>query len=99
MGSAPNNVEASQELQYEIKKINGLQINHDNDAWRAKAGRLRDDETFRIPLPRDTWERVDEPKFSGEVHDVVEFKGANVGDGTKSRPVKTASQYLLEALI
>jgi hypothetical protein len=51
---------------------------------------LRDAGAFRIPLPRDTWERIDAPKFSGEVHDVVEFKGANVGDGTNSYPVKTS---------
>jgi hypothetical protein len=90
MGSAPNDVKNTEALQYEIEKNNGLQIKHNNDKWRAKAGKLRDEGAFRAPLPRSTWERLDAPKFSGELHDVVEFKGANVGDGTNSYPVKTS---------
>jgi len=90
MGSAPDDVKGGVELQYELDKVHGEQIKHNNDKWRAKAGRLRDAGAFRVPRPRDTWERVDAPKFSGETHDVVEFKGANVGDGTKSYPVKTS---------
>lgn len=90
MGSAPNDVKGSAELQYELDKQNGIDLKHNNDKWRAKAGKLRDAGAFRIPRPRDTWERIDAPKFGGEVHDVVEFKGANVGDGTKSYPVKTS---------
>jgi len=33
---------------------------------------------------------MDAPKFGGEVHEVVDFKGANVGDGANSYPVKTS---------
>ena len=44
---------------------------------------------FRVPRPRDTWERIDAPKFAGDVHDVDRFKGANVEDTEgKSYPVK-----------
>jgi len=90
MGSAPDDVKGSAELQYELDKMHGEQIKHNNDKWRQKAGRLRDAGAFRVPRPRDTWERIDAPKFSGEVHEVVDFKGANVGDGEeKSFPVKT----------
>ena len=90
MGSLPNDVKTSPKLQYEIEKNNGLKFKHNNDKWRAKAGKLRDAGAFRVPLPRDTRMRWDAPQLSGEVHDVVEFKGANVSDGTKSFPVKTA---------
>ena len=90
MGSAPDDVKGSAELQYELDKVHGEQFKHNNDKWRAKAGKLRDAGAFRIPRPRDIWERIDAPKFGGEVHDVVEFERANVGDGTKSYPVKTS---------
>jgi hypothetical protein len=54
-------------------------------------GKLRDQGAFRTPLPRDTWERVNAPKFGGDVHQVVSFKGANVEDEQgRSYPVKTA---------
>ena len=58
--------------------------------WRAKAGKLRDAGAFRIPRPRDTWERIDAPKFGGEVYNVDGFKGANVESGDKTYPVKTS---------
>ncbi len=80
MGSAPDDVKGSAELQYELDKVHGEQIRHNNEKWRAKAGKLRDAGAFRIPRPRDTWERVDAPKFAGQVHDVDRFKGANVED-------------------
>lgn len=90
MGSAPDDVKGSAELQYELDKQNGKDLKFNNDKWRQKAGKLRDAGAFRIPLPRSAWERVDAPKFGGEVHNVVELTRANVGDGTKSYPVKTA---------
>ena len=87
-GSAPDDVKGSAELQYELDKIHGEQIKHNNEKWRQKAGKLRDSSAFRIPLSRDTWERVDAPKFSGEVYDVVDFKGATVESADASYPVK-----------
>ena len=50
------------ELQYELDKVHGEQIKHNNETWRTKAVRLRDAGAFRIPRPRDTWERIDAPK-------------------------------------
>ena len=90
MGSAPDDVKGSNLLQYELDKIQGEQIKHNNHKWRAKAAKLRDAGAFRIPRPRDTWERIDAPKFSGEVYEVDCFKGANVESGDKSFPVKTS---------
>jgi hypothetical protein len=91
MGSAPNDVKGSAELQYEIEKKHGLDIRHNNQKWRTRVGKLRDQGAFRTPLPRDTWERVNAPKFSGDVHQVASFKGANVEDEQgRSFPVKTS---------
>lgn len=90
LGSAPDDVKGSVELQYELDKQNGLMIRHNNEKWRAQAGRLRDAGGFRTPLPRDTWERVDAPKFAGEVHHEAGFKGAHVEDTEgKTFPVKS----------
>ncbi len=90
MGSAPDDVKGSNLLQYELEKIHGEQIKHNNEKWRAKAGKLRDAGAFRIARPRDTWDRIDAPKFGGEVHDVSGFIGAHVEDTEqKSHPVKT----------
>ena len=42
-----------------------------------------------MPLDRNTWERIDAPKFSGEVHQVTGLSGANVQDQHgKSYPVR-----------
>jgi hypothetical protein len=91
MGSAPDDVKGSDLLQYELEKKHGQDIRHNNQRWRQKIGRLRDQGAFRTPLPRDTWERISAPKFGGEVHQVASFKGANVEDEQgRSFPVKTA---------
>jgi len=90
MGSAPDDVKGSAELQYELDKVHGEQIKHNNEKWRQKAGKLRDAGAFRIPRPRETWERIDAPKFGGEVYNVDGFKGANVESGDKTYPVKTS---------
>ena len=41
MGSAPDDVKGSAELHYELDKAHGEHIKHNNDKWRAKAGKLR----------------------------------------------------------
>jgi hypothetical protein len=91
MQSAPNDVEGSTELRYEIEKQSGLDTKQNNTLWRKKAGALRDRDAFRTPLPRESWERVDQPKWGGKVHITDSFKGANVEDTDgKSHPVKTS---------
>ena len=59
MGSAPDDVKGSAELRYELSRIHGEQIKHNNTKWRQRAGKLRDAGAFRIPRPREDWERVD----------------------------------------
>ena len=89
MGSAPDDVKGSKELQYELDKMNGEHILHNNKKWRQKAGRLRDEGAFRVPTDKKTWERIDAPKFAGKVLQVDGLKGSHVESGDKSFPVKT----------
>ena len=90
MGSAPNDVKGSAELQYELDKVHGEQIRHNNEKWHNRAAKLRDAGGFRLPRPRESWERIDAPKFDGTVRQVAGFKDANVEDAEgNSFPVKT----------
>ena len=59
MGSAPDDVKGSKELQYELDKMNGEQILHNNKKWQQKAGKLRYEGAFRVPTDRKTWERIE----------------------------------------
>ena len=91
MQSAPDDVKGPDVLQYELTKRQGEQIKHNNDKWKARAGRLRDEGAFRVPLPRTEWQRVDQPKYSGKVYEVSGLTGSNVETTTgESFPVKTA---------
>ena len=72
-----------------MDKMNGKHILHNNNKLRQKAGRLKDEGGFRIPTDRKTWERVNAPKFGGEVLKVDGLKGANVESGDTTYPVKT----------
>jgi hypothetical protein len=90
MGSAPNDVKTSPELQYQIEADHGKEIKHNNDKWRNRVGRLRDAGAFRTALPRGTWARIDAPKFSGGTFNVDGFKGSHVESGGTSYPVKTS---------
>ena len=79
-GESPEGVTENEEVQYLLTAQAGKDIKHNNDRWRAKAGRLTDKGGFRVPLPRATWAKIDAPKFDGEVHQVASLKGANVQD-------------------
>ena len=79
-GAAPDDVEESKTLQYQLELEGGEKVKHNNDKWRKKVGKIQDAGAFRTPLDRSTWGRIDQPKFSGKVHEVSLIKGANVED-------------------
>ena len=88
-GAAPDDVSENKVLQYLLESEAGGKVKHNNQKWRQKAGRLRDKGAFRVPLDRNTWPRLDQPRFSGEVHQVAALKGANVEDSEgNSYPVR-----------
>ena len=82
-------VTENREVQYMLEAQAGKDIKHNNDRWRSKAGKLTDKGAFRVPADRNTWERIDAPKFDGKVHQVAALKGANVEDEEgRSYPVR-----------
>jgi len=90
-GEAPSSVAKNAEVQYELEAQAGKDVKHNNDKWRQKAGKLRDKGAFRVPLKRQTWDRIDAPKFGGTVHTVEGPKGANVEDDMgQSYPIRRA---------
>ena len=89
-GAAPEDVDSNKELQYFLEAQAGKDIRHNNDRWRAKAGRLTDKGGFRVAKKREEWSRIDAPAFEGKMHQVSFLKGANVEDTDgNSFPVRT----------
>jgi hypothetical protein len=90
MGSAPEDYKGSEALQYTLEAQAGRDMLHNNKKWHAKVQKLTDQGGFRTALDRDTWERIDQPTWSGKVSKVDRLKGANVEDTEgKSHPVRT----------
>ena len=73
-------MKGNEEIPYELEEQNGLMVRHNNKMWRKKVNKLQEERAFRTPLPNQTWERIDAPKFSGEVHEVKKFEGDEVKD-------------------
>lgn len=99
LGSAPGDVKGSNLLQYELDRIHGDQIKHNNDKWRAKAIKLRDAGAFRIPRPRDTWERIDASNLEKRFSMLMDLKVQMSSLAIRPIRSKPPLQYLLEALI
>ncbi len=88
-GESPEDVSENKVVQYHLEAEAGDDVEHNNKKLRQKAGRLKEKGAFREPLDRNTWERIDQPKFGGEVHEVDGLKGANVEDEEgRSYPVR-----------
>ena len=89
-GESPEGVTENKEIQYMLEAQAGKDVKHNNNRWRARAGKLTDLGGFRKPMPRETWERIDAPKFEGKVRQVGFLKGANVEDDEgNSFPVRS----------
>ena len=63
-GAAPDEVSDNKVLQYHLEKENGEKVKHNNQRWRQKAGKLKDKGAFRVPLDRNTWERIDQQNLA-----------------------------------
>ena len=64
-GASPEEVSDNKVLQYHLEKDNGEKVKHNNQRWRQKAGKLKDKGAFKVPLDRNTWERIDQPNLAG----------------------------------
>ena len=99
MGSAPDDVKGSAELQYELDKVHGEQIRHNNEKWRSRARKLSDAGPFAY-LGRGTRGRGTTPRSSAArctmLTDSKEHMSSLVIRRTQSRH---PSRWLLVALM
>ena len=89
MGSNPDDVKGNKVLTYELKAKAGEDLKHNFDLYDDKVAKLKSAGAFRTMLPRNTWTRVNQPKWSNDVHKVARIVGADVIDTDNNRyPVK-----------
>ncbi len=70
-GESPEGVAENREVQYLLEAQAGKDVKHNSTRWRSKAGKLKAKGAYRVPQSRSTWERIDAPKFKGEVHEAA----------------------------
>jgi len=88
-GESPDGLKNNEVVRYHLEAENGESVQHNNKKWRKKVGSLSDKGAFRTPLPKETWPRIDQPRFGNEVHTVDSYKGANViDDEDRNFPVR-----------
>jgi len=91
LNSAPEDVKSTPVLQYELEKQSGLDAAHNAKVHQERMARLRSAGAFRLVLPRSTWVRSGQPRYSDKVYELDYFVGPDVvaKDGTR-RPVRDA---------
>ncbi|MCP3880632.1 MAG: transposase family protein, partial [Sulfitobacter sp.] len=91
MGTAPADVSKTPVLQYALEKQSGLDEAHNSDLHTSRVAKLRAAGAFRLVLPRSTWVRSGQPRYSEKVYELDHFVGTDVvaTDGTR-RPVRDA---------
>ena len=89
MGSNPNDVKENKVLTYELKAKAGEDIKHNFDLYDEKLAKLKSAGAFRTMLARNTWTRVNQPRYSDKVHKIKLISGADVIDTDDNRfPIK-----------
>ena len=85
MGSAPNDVKGSDELQYALEKQAGEDVAHNHTEHVKRMRKLLEAGAFRVLLPTREWGRTGEPRYSEKVHKVDYLVGSAVvsTDGAK----------------
>ena len=91
MNTAPEDVKNTPVLQYELEKQSGLDAAHNAKVHQDRMVRLRSAGAFRLVMPRSTWVRSGQPRYSEKVYELDHFVGPDVvaKDGTR-RPVRDA---------
>ena len=85
MGSAPEDVGGAPGLQYELEEQSGFDVaSNSNVNEKARIDKLRSLGAFRILLPRTTWNRAGQPRWSEKVYEFLHIYGQDVKatDGT-----------------
>jgi hypothetical protein len=85
LGSAPNDVKGSEDLQFELEKRAGEDMQVNNKLYLDRLERLNRAGAFRIVLPRSTWMRASQPRYGNKVYilDFISGTEAVATDGTR----------------
>jgi hypothetical protein len=89
LNSAPEDVPKSKVLQYELERRAGYDQAQNTRAHAARVQRLQNAGAFRVALPRSTWTRTAQPRYSDKVYqlDFVSGQEAVATDGSR-HPVR-----------
>ena len=68
MKSAPEDVKGSTVLQYELEKQSGLDVKPNVEVNERRIAKLREDDAFRLLMPKATWARANQPRYSEKVY-------------------------------
>jgi len=84
MNSAPDDVKGPEVLQYELEKQAGLDMAQNAKVAEDRANKLKEAGAFRVILPRNTWTRAGQPRWSDKVYTLKGMSGteAIATDGT-----------------
>ena len=92
MGSAPDDVGNNVALSYALEARAGEDILENSKQLKAATQRLLDAGAYRVLLPKRDWQRIDQPKYSSEVHEVRSIKhGYVVSKGGLRHQVRFAA--------
>ena len=80
IGRAPDDVQGDQTLQFDLRWQAGKDLAFNDALVEARARRLEHYGAFRVEQPQNKFERSFHPRFSDEVHKIMEVKGPWVID-------------------
>ena len=85
MNAAPEDVPKSNVLQYELEKRSGYDQAQNAKVHQDKTVRLQAAGAFRVLLPRSTWTRTGQPRYSEKVYELSFVSGveAVAADGSR----------------
>lgn len=85
LNSAPEDVPKSNVLQYELEKRAGYDQAQNTSVHQTRVTRLQSAGAFRALLPRSTWTRTGQPRYSDKVYqlDYISAQEAVATDGSR----------------
>ena len=85
MGAAPKDVPRSTVLQYELEKQSGYDQSVNTRIYQDRVFKLEEAGAFRVLLPRSTWTRTGQARYSEKVYNLARVEGheAVAADGSR----------------
>merc|ERR1711994_1078633 len=89
MGAAPKDVPRSTVLQYELEKQAGYDQAVNTRIYQERVSKLQEAGAFRVLLPKTTWTRTGQARYSEKVYDLALVEGHEaVAAGGSRFPVR-----------